>query len=649
MTLTTQLLLSSYKKLKPYLKFKYWIFIVSATCAAISLWFAYQIRFDFDIPKSHQDFLPLSLLLVISIKECGVYVFSFHTLSWRHTGLRSTIKVILYALTCASAIIVIGNLLPQIRVPLGVVLIDTNLTVIWAGLAIFSARLVRDLFIPMVMTNGHKKQKAVLIGAGDAANLVLREIIRTPNADYAVKAIFDDAPWKRGLVIQGVRVLGAVDKIKEYVVNNEVDVVLIAIASASSAQMRIIYDKIKDLKVSVKTLPSLLELINESRPLIEFRDINIQDLLGRQEVMIRYRDIEEIIANKIVLVTGAGGSIGSEICSQVLNQSPRALLLLERSENLLFHIHRRLTQRLGNNSETKLIPLLMDCKDYDSVRYVFEKHRPNMVLHAAAHKHVPLQEENPTECFRNNVGGIQTMVRVSHEAFVERFVLISTDKAVEPVNVMGASKRACELYTQAYGEISPTKFMAVRFGNVLGSEGSVVPTFLEQIRQGGPVTVTHEDVTRYFMSIPEAVALVLQAAAIGNSGQLMMLDMGNPVKIVDLARQLIFLAGKTEHEIGVTITGLRPGEKLFEELSCNWETCLPTEHEKIRIFRQTVDNPEKTIRTIDDWVAAAFRRGNAFNARVALRNIVPEYRPLSLVRVSPPRFQTAGTVSMQHI
>jgi FlaA1/EpsC-like NDP-sugar epimerase len=414
MTFPNQLVLSSYKKLRPYIRFKYWVFIVSAICAAISLWLAYQFRFDFEIPQPYDDLLPISILLVIIVKECGVYVFAFHTLSWRHTGLRSTIRVILYALTCAPVIVGIGYLIPQIRIPLGVVFIDTNLTIVWAGSAIFAARLVRELFIPMVVSNGHTKQKTVLIGAGDAANLVLREIGRSPNSGYAVKAIFDDNAEKKGLVIQGVRVLGSVDNIKEYAANNEIDVVLIAIASASGAQMRVIYDKIKHLKVSVKTIPSLLELIAESRRLVEFRDINIQDILGREEVMIRYRDLDEIIANKIVLVTGAGGSIGSEICRQVFNRRPRALLLLERSENLLFHIHRQLAQRIGNNSQVKLVPVLMDCKDYDSVRCVFEKYRPNLVLHAAAHKHVPLQEENPTECFRNNVGGISTMVRVSH-------------------------------------------------------------------------------------------------------------------------------------------------------------------------------------------------------------------------------------------
>ena len=626
MTLSTRLS-SFYGRFGRYLRFKYWVFIATAICSVISLWLAYQLRFDFNVAdRAYEDWLHI-FLFTLAIKLTGVYAFRFHTLSWRHTGLRSTIRIAPYALTCGATLFLGRFLWHEVNIPRGIILIDANLTIVWAAIIIIGARLIREILMPRVAANGANKLKTILIGAGDAGDMVLREITRNPNATYEVMAIFDDEPHKKGYVIQGVQVLGAVDDIKEYVASNEVDVILIAIPSANRSQMTSIYNKIRDLKVSVKTLPSVLEMVDESRPLVQFRNINIQDLLGREEIRIRYRDIDAIITNKVVLVTGAGGSIGSEICRQALNRRPRALLLLERSENLLFHIHRNLARKIGNHKEIELIPLLMDCRDYDAVRSVFDRYRPDVALHAAAHKHVPLQEEHPHECFRNNVGGIQTMARVCHEAAVERFVLISTDKAVKPVNVMGASKRACELYTQAYGAISPTKFMAVRFGNVLGSEGSVVPIFLEQIGKGGPVTVTHEDVTRYFMSIPEAVALVLQAAAIGKSGQLMMLDMGEPVRIMDLARQLIFLAGKTEHEIGVEITGLRPGEKMFEELSCDWETCLPTHHKKIRIFRQTVDDPKETLKLIDHWVAAAFQSNNGFDARAALKAIVPEYRP----------------------
>mgnify|MGYP000899696940 CR=1 FL=1 len=625
---TLQTLLESYfGRLRSCLRFKYWVFLIIPICAAISILSAYYLRFDFKVPNDIKESLWMILLFVTTVKLIGIYIFDFHTVSWRHTGLRSILIVVSYALACAVVIACSGYFFRQLRIPWGVVLIDMNFTLVWAGAILISARLFRELFMPFVSKNGPKKQSAVLIGAGDVANSVLCEINRNPNSIYTVKAIFDDNLDKKGLIIQGVRVIGSVDLIRQFVSKNSIDVILIAIASRTKSEMRDMYEKIKDLNVSIKTVPSLLELIDESRLVVEFRDINIEDLLGREEIVVRYREIDEMISNKNVMVTGAGGSIGSEICRQVLSRRPRKLILLERSENLLFHVHRNLSAKLGKNYPVELVPLLIDCRDPESVRSAFDKHMPNMVLHAAAHKHVPLQEDNPTECFRNNVGGIRSLVQLCHEFLVERFVLISTDKAVKPVNVMGASKRACELYTQAYSAISSTKFISVRFGNVLGSEGSVVPIFLDQIRKGGPVTVTHEEVTRYFMSIPEAVALVLQAAAIGDSGQIMMLDMGNPVKIVDLAKQLILLSGKSQQEIGVVFTGLRPGEKLFEELSCNWETCIPTSHKKIRIFRQIACQPEKTISMIDDLVQRAFENVNSFDALSALMKIVPEYKP----------------------
>jgi FlaA1/EpsC-like NDP-sugar epimerase len=628
-----QLLLSNYTRLRPILRFKYWVVIATAICSVISLWLAFQLRFDFDIPETSRIYSnPLVLASVLVVKLGFLYVFRFHTLSWRHTGLLSTVRVVFYAASCAGALALIQHFRFGFAVPRGVILIDANLTMVWSGIIIFGARLIREIILPRVTSRneGSSKLKAALIGAGDAGDLVLREITRNPNAPYAVTAIFDDNPNKRGYIIKGIRVVGAVIDIKEYAEKYKVDVILVAIPSASRLQMKTIYEKVRDLDLPVKTLPSLLEMVDEDRPLISFRDINIQDLLGREEIRIRYHEIDSIIVNKVALVTGAGGSIGSEICRQALNRRPKTLLLLERSENLLFHVHRNLAEKLEGQDEIKVIPLLADCTDLDSVQRIFNKYRPSLVLHAAAHKHVPLQEIHPRECFRNNVGSIQTMIRVCQEFDVERFVLISTDKAVNPVNVMGASKRACELYCLAHAAMAKTHIAAVRFGNVLGSEGSVVPIFLEQIANGGPVTVTHPDVARYFMSIPEAVALVLQAAAIGKSGQLMMLDMGDPVRIMDLARQLIFLAGKMEHEVGVRITGLRPGEKLFEELSCDWETCLPTDHHKIRIYQQDMSDPGAIIEQIDRLVEACSHGGNGFDARAALREIVKEYRPDSV-------------------
>lgn len=393
-----------YQKIRIFLRYRYLIFLVAPICAALSIWFSYQLRFDFHIPFSNQIYLLQVVALVSAIKVAGICFFRFHSLSWRHTGLSVLIRVGIYAIACAVITFMARVIWPQLAISRGALLIDLFLTVLWVGMLAIGPRLVREVILPVVSNAGNDKLRTVLIGAGDAGDLVLRELARNPHATFDVKAIFDDNPHKKGYLIQGINVIGMVDDLKEYVQDNEIDVVLVAIPSANRSQMRRIYEKVKDLRVSVKTLPSLLEMVDEFRPLIQFRDINIQDLLGREEIKIRYHHIDQIITDKVVLVTGAGGSIGSEICRQALNRRPRLLILLERNENLLFHIHRKLSQKIEDHNDIKLVPLLIDCKDYDSVHDVFLNYSPSVVLHAAAHKHVPLQEINPLECFRNNVG-----------------------------------------------------------------------------------------------------------------------------------------------------------------------------------------------------------------------------------------------------
>jgi FlaA1/EpsC-like NDP-sugar epimerase len=377
--------------------------------------------------------------------------------------------------------------------------------------------------------------------------------------------------------------------------------------------MRRINSMLKALNIPVKTLPPLYEIVEKTPALTQLRDISITDLLGREEISIDTKQVHDLIHGRVVLVTGAGGSIGSELCRQVLARGPRKLLLLERSENNLFHIHRKLVASpLGD--ERPIVPLLCDVTHREDVHAVLQAHRPELVFHSAAHKHVAMQEYNPEECFKNNVGGTSVLVQACHEVGVERFLFISTDKAVNPSSVMGATKRACELYCQAFGDKSPTQFMSVRFGNVLASEGSVVQLFLEQIAEGGPVTVTHPEVRRYFMTIPEAVTLVLQATALGESGQIMVLDMGEPIKIVDLAHQLMYLAGKDDDDIPLQFTGLKPGEKLFEELRFDTEVWLKTAHEKIRILNQQVENPLEVIAEIERGVSCTVSSRNIRNS-----------------------------------
>ena len=327
-----QLIISNYLKLRPILRFKYLVFIATAVCSLVSLWLAFQLRFDFDVPETSRIYSKLSVLAsVLAIKLGFLYVFGFHRLSWRHTGLLSTVRVVLYAASCAGALALIQHFRFAFGLPRGVILIDANLTVVWSGVIIVGARLIREIILPRVTPSngGSNKLNAALVGAGDAGDLVLREITRNPKAPYVVTAVFDDNPNKKGYIVKGIRVAGQVSDIKTYAEKHKVDVILIAIPSANRSQMKAIYDKVKDLQVPIKTLPSILELVDETQPLISFRDINIQDLLGREEIKIRYHEIDHIIAGKVVLVTGAGGSIGSEICRQALNRRPKKLLLLE--------------------------------------------------------------------------------------------------------------------------------------------------------------------------------------------------------------------------------------------------------------------------------------------------------------------------------
>jgi len=418
-------------------------------------------------------------------------------------------------------------------------------------------------------------------------------------------------------------VVGGLESVPAYVKEQAIESAIVAIPSASREQMRRIHDRLRALDITIKTLPPLAEIVRGSSTLSQLREINIADLLGRKEIRIDSDQITEMIQGKVVLVTGAGGSIGTELCRQTLRSRPAALVLMERSENSLFHLHRQLAQQ---NGSTKVVPLLCDITDEKRVFEAFATHRPTLVFHAAAHKHVPLQELDASECFRNNVGGTRSVARASIAHGVQLFLMISTDKAVNPTSVMGATKRACEILCQAFASENSTKFVSVRFGNVLGSDGSVVPIFLEQISRGGPITVTHPDMRRYFMTIPEAVSLVLQAAAIGESGQILVLDMGEPIKIVDLARQLLQLVGKDEAEVPIEFVGLRPGEKLFEELQCDSEACLTTAHESIWVLKQNGNRRGIVeIEVIEQALRYLAERSDPLTAQDLLVKIVPEY------------------------
>jgi FlaA1/EpsC-like NDP-sugar epimerase len=468
--------------------------------------------------------------------------------------------------------------------------------------------------------SGEPVRRALVLGAGEAAKRLLAGIHQQ---GWIVLGLYDDDPAKQGARIGGVPVLGPLAALAEHASRSVATHVIVALPSLRGARRRALLEQAAGTGLHVLTVPSADEL-RTGREVSGVRDIEPEDLLGREPVQLDEAGIAEVLGGKTVLVTGAGGSIGSELCRQVARYGPARLVLLELSEFNLYTLEQELGARFPG---LPLVRLVGDVKDLAQLRHICTQHRPQVVFHAAAYKHVPLMEEgNAWAALRNNTLGTYHAAMAAAEAGAERFVLISTDKAVNPTNVMGATKRAAERVVSQLAARHPgTRFMAVRFGNVLGSSGSVIPKFQEQIARGGPVTVTHPDIIRYFMTVPEAAGLVLQAAAIGESGQVLVLDMGEPVKIVDLARELIRLSGHTVEEIGITFTGLRPGEKLYEELLADLESTLPTPVERLRIARLQEEGGDR-VAVLLQWAEGSQPRSDE-EVRERLREVVSGYRP----------------------
>jgi FlaA1/EpsC-like NDP-sugar epimerase len=429
-------------------------------------------------------------------------------------------------------------------------------------------------------------KEVLVVGAGDAGQLVIREMQRSRQLGYTPIGLIDDDPRKKNLRIHGVRVLGTTDELRHIMRDNRPDEVILAIPSASGDVRQRVVNVTREGNIPVKTLPGLYELIaGESDLATQIRPVQVEDVLGREPVEVDLEATASYLREETVLVTGAGGSIGSELCRQIARVGPQRLILVDQGETALFEIERELVDERGFAAS---IPVLADCKSRTKMHQVFERYQPGVVFHAAAYKHVPLMEANPLESVRNNALATRVLVEAAAEHGAKRFVLISTDKAVNPKTVMGQSKALCEWIVEAYGarEDVATRYVAVRFGNVLGSSGSVIPIFRRQIAKGGPVTLTHPEMTRYFMTIPEAASLVVQAGSIGGRGDVFVLDMGEPVRIRDLAMQMIRLSGKDpEHDIDIEIVGSRPGEKLHEELWGEGEVTEPTQHPKIMRVR----------------------------------------------------------------
>ena len=576
----------------PFNRHRLWQVAVDGAIVAAAWWLAWKLRFDRGLPVYYERYLDWDVVLaVVGIKLPVFAAAGFYNRWWRYVSTRDMWSALRGCAFASVAVFLVFTLfeLHRVRVPSGVWFIDLLLCLALVTGGRLLARTILERPRPgSIVARG---KEAVVVGAGDAAQLVIKEMLRNPALGYTPIAIVDDDPRKRNLRLHGVRVLGTTDDLAEVIRDRRPDEVLIAIPSAPGGFRGRIVDVARAEGVPVKTLPGLHELISGDFNLAgQLRPVEVEDVLGREPVEVDLDAIAGYLTGEVVLVTGAGGSIGSELCRQIARLGPTRLVLVDHAEPALFEIERELVDERGFHAAAAV---LGDVKDGAKLRQVLDKYRPGVVFHAAAYKHVPLIEANPLEAVRNNTLGTRVAAEAAIEFGVKRFVLVSTDKAVNPKTVMGQSKALCEWIVEAYGgraEVE-TRFVAVRFGNVLGSSGSVVPIFRRQIASGGPVTVTHPEMTRYFMTIPEAVQLVVQAGAIGESGHVYVLDMGEPVRIVDLAEKMIRLSGKEPGvDVRVDFVGARPGEKLHEELVGEGEVASPSSHEAIMLVtRQPVD------------------------------------------------------------
>ena len=576
--------------------------LTDAAIVAVSWFLAFEVRFDHGLPVYYDTLLRRTILLVVVIKVAVFLLFGFHRRWWRYVSVRdmwSAARGVVVASLVADVTVYFASPVHNVRLPRSIAAMDLLITLSLIAGARLLARTVMERPRYGVVARG---KEVIVVGAGDAGRLIVQEMQRSRMLAYTPIGFIDDDARKRNTRILGVRVLGTMAELPRIVREYKPDEVLIAIPSASGETRRIVVEAAQAGNIPVKTLPGLYELISGDLDLAgQIRPVQVEDVLGREQVEVDFESVASYLKGQTVLVTGAGGSIGSELCRQIARVGPTRLILVDNAETALFDIEREL---VDERDFTPAVPKLVDVRDRKAMkREVFEKYKPTVVFHAAAYKHVPLMETHPLESVRNNVVGTRIVAELAAEFEVERFVLISTDKAVNPKTVMGQSKALCEWIVESFGHRRdvPTSFAAVRFGNVLNSSGSVIPTFRRQIERGGPVTVTHPEMTRFFMTIPEAVSLVVQAGAIGGRGQIFVLDMGEPVKIVDLAANMVRLSGHEprlpgdtstgQRDVRIVFTGSRPGEKIHEELWSGDESVGETEHPKIkRLSRPPVDS-----------------------------------------------------------
>ncbi|MCI9652291.1 nucleoside-diphosphate sugar epimerase/dehydratase [uncultured Acetatifactor sp.] len=599
--------------------------LMDIMCIVVTSFGALYIRYEFSFQsidpvflQSYENIMVPNVLMTLSF----FVIWKLYKSVWRYASANELINIIMAAVCASLAQLIFctatGNRMPRSYYVLYCFLLTTATCCIRFGYRIL--RIINNKRASMV----ERKQKVstMIIGAGAACNMILKELESSQYLNLCARCIIDDQPGCHGKLMRGVPIVGGRDCILDAVEQYGIDEIIFAIPSANTQTKKEILDICKESGCKLRTVPGTYQLINGDVSVSALKEVEIEDLLGREPIEINSEEVLGYVRDRVVLVTGGGGSIGGELCRQIAAHSPRQLIILDIYENNAYEIQQELIRRYP---ELNLVVLIGSVRNTNRVNSIFETYRPEIVYHAAAHKHVPLMEDSPNEAIKNNVMGTYKIATAADRYGVDRFVLISTDKAVNPANVMGASKRICEMIVQMMNRKSGTNFVAVRFGNVLGSNGSVIPLFKQQIAEGGPVTVTDPEIIRYFMTIPEAVSLVLQAGAYARGGEIFVLDMGEPMKILDLAVNLIKLSGyRPGEDIEIRFTGLRPGEKMYEELLIQQENLEKTANKMIFIEKPTYFNEEIFERQLEKLIAAAKKESS--DIRREIREIVGTYR-----------------------
>lgn len=583
------------------------IFSVDIILINLSIIIAYYLRFGLRMPLDYLKVYFQMAVFVTFIKLLVFYYMGLYRPIWKYAGIDEIINIF-FMVCIANGMIIIGIYFLSLNVPRSIYVIATLIDIFFIGGTRFIKQIYNRLTFQENIFVKRKRKRVMIVGAGEAGGLLIQSFKNHPSSNRVPICLVDDDSHKLGRKINGVPVLGNRDMISFLAYGKKIDEIIIAIPSINKKDLAEIIHECKKTQCTIKVVPSINEIKEftgniQDVLLQKMRQVNIEDLLGREPIDLNIEEVSSYIENKVILVTGAGGSIGSELCRNIGRFNPSKVVMLDISEENLYNLENEWKIHYPHIPYETVIASI---REEDRLREVFATYHPDIVFHAAAHKHVPLMEKNPGEAIKNNVLGTWNLVKVAHLFNVKRFILISTDKAVNPTNVMGATKRLCEMIIQGINEVSSTEFAAVRFGNVLGSSGSVIPLFKKQIEQGGPVTVTHPDIIRYFMLIPEAAQLVIQAGAMAKGGEIFVLDMGEPVKIDKLARDLIRLSGfKPDEDIKIEYTGLRPGEKLYEELLMAEEGLNNTKYQKIYIAKPmkiTIQELEEKIRILEEVI-----------------------------------------------